>query len=87
MMKEIWEYQIRLQKIQGKKPFQLIEHPRFRAAYDFLLLREQAGEDLDGLGSWWTNFQIKNPAPIHHKSKRPVRGNGQTKPPQRRRRN
>ena len=86
MMKEIWEYQIRLQKIQGKKPFQLIEHPRFRAAYDFLLLREQAGEDLDGLGDWWTNFQIKNPAPVHQKSNKSARGNGNTRPPQRRRR-
>ncbi|MBX2858506.1 MAG: polynucleotide adenylyltransferase PcnB, partial [Cellvibrionaceae bacterium] len=32
-------------------------HPRFRAAYDFLLLREQSGEDLGGLGDWWTKFQ------------------------------
>jgi len=86
MMKEIWEYQIRLKKIQGKKPHQLIEHPRFRAAYDFLLLREQAGEDLDGLGSWWTKFQITNPAPIHHRSKNQNRGNSNTRPPQKRRR-
>jgi poly(A) polymerase len=68
MMKEIWEYQIRLNKIQGRRPLQLIEQPRFRAAYDFLLLREQAGEDLDGLGQWWTDFQVKNPAPTHSKS-------------------
>ena len=32
-------------------------HPRFRAAYDFLLLREEAGEELNELGQWWTNFQ------------------------------
>ncbi len=64
MMKEIWELQIRLEKIQGKKPLALIEHPRFRAAYDFLLLREQAGEDLKGLGQWWTDFQVKHPVPV-----------------------
>ena len=73
MMKEIWEFQIRLKKIQGKKPLQLIEHPRFRAAYDFLLLREQAGEQLNGLGKWWTEFQVKHPAPVHH---RPRKRNG-----------
>jgi len=70
MMKEIWEYQIRLNKTQGRRPFQLIEQPRFRAAYDFLLLREQAGEDLKGLGQWWTTFQVKNPAPVHKKPPR-----------------
>lgn len=56
-IKEIWDLQIRLQRRNGKKAFQLLDHPRFRAAYDFILLREQAGEDLDGLGSWWTDFQ------------------------------
>lgn len=70
MMKEIWEYQIRLRKTNGRRPHQLVEQPRFRAAYDFLLLREQAGEDLNGLGNWWTNFQIEHPAPVHHKEKR-----------------
>jgi len=35
----------------------LVNHKRFRAAYDFILLREQAGENLDGLGEWWTQFQ------------------------------
>ena len=40
----------------------LLEHPRFRAAYDFLLLREEAGEDLDGLGHWWTQFQAADVA-------------------------
>src|SRR5690606_41887804 len=35
----------------------LFEHPRLRAAYDFVLLREQAGENLGGLGQWWTDYQ------------------------------
>lgn len=63
MIKEIWEFQIRLKKTNGRWPKQLIEHPRFRAAYDFLVLRERAGEDLGGLGDWWTQFQVKNPVP------------------------
>jgi poly(A) polymerase len=56
-IKEIWDLQLRLQRRNGKKAFQMLEHPRFRAAYDFILLREQAGENLDGLGAWWTDFQ------------------------------
>ncbi len=56
-MKEIWEMQQRLLRRGGKRAELLLEHPRFRAGYDFLLLREQAGEDLGGLGQWWTDFQ------------------------------
>ena len=60
-MREIWEFQLRLKRRQGKKAAELVEHRRFRAAYDFLLLREQAGEDTEGLGVWWTEFQELNP--------------------------
>lgn len=56
-MREIWSLQLRLPKRDGKKAYAVLEHPRFRAAYDFLLLREQAGEKMDGLGLWWTKFQ------------------------------
>lgn len=56
-IREIWELQPRLPRRSGNQAFRLLEHPRFRAAYDFLLLREQAGEDHDGLGEWWTRFQ------------------------------
>jgi poly(A) polymerase len=56
-MREIWEFQLRLQRRSGRKAVELIEHRRFRAAYDFLLLREQAGEDTGELGSWWTAMQ------------------------------
>jgi poly(A) polymerase len=56
-MREIWALQLRLPRREGRRAFVLLEHPRFRAAYDFLLLREEAGEHLDGLGAWWTQFQ------------------------------
>jgi len=56
-MKEIWELQMRLPRRQGKRAYQIMEHPRFRAAYDFLLIREQSGEIEPGLGQWWTQFQ------------------------------
>jgi poly(A) polymerase len=62
-IREIWSTQIRLSRIDGKKPLQTLALPKFRAAYDFLLLREQSGEDLNGLGAWWTRFQEQHPAP------------------------
>ncbi|MCP1315464.1 polynucleotide adenylyltransferase PcnB [Halomonas sp. 707D7] len=56
-MREIWELQARLPMRRGKRAFQTREHPRFRAAFDLLLLREQAGELPRGLGDWWEAFQ------------------------------
>lgn len=56
-MKEIWELQMRLPRRQGKRAFVTLGHPRFRAAYDFLLVREACGEIEPGLGTWWTEFQ------------------------------
>lgn len=56
-MKEIWELQLRLPRRTGNRAETLLKHRRFRAAYDFVLLRESAGEDLQGLGQWWTEFQ------------------------------
>lgn len=56
-MREIWEYQLRLINRRGRKAAELVEQRRFRAAYDFLLLREETGEETDGLGDWWTQFQ------------------------------
>jgi len=56
-MREIWDLQHRLNQRAGMRALRLLDHPRFRAAYDFLLMREDAGEKLDGLGSWWTHFQ------------------------------
>jgi len=56
-IREIWELQIRLEKRQPSRITELIEHTRFRAAYDFLILRESAGEQLQGAGKWWTDYQ------------------------------
>jgi poly(A) polymerase len=57
VMRDIWELQFRLDKRKGNQAERLLEHRRFRAAYDFLLLREQAGEIEPGLGEWWTQYQ------------------------------
>lgn len=53
----IWDLQYRLEKRKRNKCFALVEHPRFRAAYDFLLLRSRSGEeDKQQLYNWWENF-------------------------------
>ncbi len=56
-MKEIWALQPRLLQRAGRRPYRLLEHPRFRAAYDFLLLRCESGEVEPEVGEWWTHFQ------------------------------
>src|SRR5690606_23738536 len=58
--REIWDLQQRLPSRLGMRALRTLDHPRFRAAYDFLLMREAAGEVLDGLGMWWTNYQAAN---------------------------
>ena len=59
-MREIWDLQDRLPSRLGMRALRTLDHPRFRAAYDFLLMREEAGEDTNGLGQWWTEFQQAN---------------------------
>jgi poly(A) polymerase len=56
-VREIWDLQPRFRQCTGKRPQRLQAHPRFRAAYDFLLLRIEAGEEAPELGEWWTRFQ------------------------------
>jgi len=57
MMREIWDLQWRLMPTTARRTEAVFEHPRFRAAYDFLLLREDAGENTQHQGKWWTEFQ------------------------------
>ena len=59
-IREIWDMQERLPRRSGKRADTLLELPRFRAGYDFLLLRESAGENTEGLGQWWTLYQEAN---------------------------
>jgi poly(A) polymerase len=59
-MQEIWALQARLSNTRGKRPKRLLAHPRFRAAYDFLLLRAAAGEVDPALADWWTARQAED---------------------------
>jgi poly(A) polymerase len=59
-MREVWSLQPKFNACVGSKPSRLITHPRFRAAYDFLLLRAQTGgADLE-LAKWWETYQNAN---------------------------
>ena len=60
-MKEIWELQDRLEFKVGRRPLRLLEHKRFRAAYDFLLLREKEDPMLTQPAEWWTRVQDEPP--------------------------
>lgn len=60
-MKEIWGLQPRFEQRAGKRPFGILEHPRYRAGYDFLLLRCDSGEMDAELGKWWTAFAEAKP--------------------------
>tara|TARA_Y100001936_G_scaffold180900_1_gene177932 strand:+ start:592 stop:1872 length:1281 start_codon:yes stop_codon:yes gene_type:complete len=59
-IKDIWSLQLKLETRLGHQPYKILNHPRFRAAYDFLLLREEAARDHQGMGDWWTQFQKVN---------------------------
>lgn len=55
-MKEIWRLQPRFENQSPKKIYRLLLHPRFRAAYDFMLLRCQSNQLDQSIGIWWTSF-------------------------------
>ncbi|MFZ9642080.1 MAG: polynucleotide adenylyltransferase PcnB [Candidatus Methylopumilus sp.] len=86
-MKEIWGLQPRFEMRVGKRPFGLLEHPRYRAAYDFLLLRCESGEIPMALGEWWTKFADANPEErLNLLKSAPASSSPEQKPRRRRRR-
>jgi poly(A) polymerase len=63
-IKEIWSLQPRFEQRSGQRPYRLLEHPRFRAGWDFLDLRAQSGElegELADLPAWWDRFANAGP--------------------------
>jgi poly(A) polymerase len=75
-MRDIWGMQPRFEKRVGRMPYRLLESPRFRAGYDFLQLRCEAGEQPAEVGKWWTDFQNAHPDEREAllESARPARG-------------
>ncbi|WP_043114673.1 polynucleotide adenylyltransferase PcnB [Solimonas soli] len=62
-MREIWALQPRFDMRRGGRAQRLLTHPRFRAAYDFLLLRAASGEAPQELADWWTQAQTGSGLP------------------------
>ncbi|WP_350433460.1 polynucleotide adenylyltransferase PcnB [Shewanella sp. H8] len=55
--RDIWQLQLRLERSQGTRAFKLLEHPKFRAAYDLLLLRGEAeAGNTAKIAEWWKAF-------------------------------
>ncbi|HEY2927151.1 polynucleotide adenylyltransferase PcnB [Piscinibacter sp.] len=57
-MREIWLMQPRFERRAGQGPYTLVEQPRFRAGFDFLRLRADAGEIDAALAEWWEDFSL-----------------------------
>ncbi|MDU7867388.1 MAG: polynucleotide adenylyltransferase, partial [Pantoea sp.] len=88
LIRDIWQLQLRMSRRHGKRAWKLMEHPKFRAAYDLLALRAEVenNPELLRLSQWWGEFQVAapphqktmlnnlgdDPAP-RHKSRRPRR--------------
>ena len=56
-IKDIWILQLKLHSRIGKQPYKTLRHPRFRPAFDFMLIREKSSGKKRNLGKWWTSFQ------------------------------
>ncbi len=88
-MKDIWAMQPRFEQRAGRRPYRLLDLPRFRAGYDFLLLRCESGELDAEIGAWWTRFQdapaaerermlVPDSAPKKRRRRRRPRAGGDT---------
>lgn len=83
-VRELWALQPRFTSTQGARPFRLLGHPRFRAAYDFLLLRAETGEAEPELAEWWTRFQAASETEQKSMTRTGKRPAGRSRPRKRR---
>ena len=63
-VRQMWMLQLRFKKMFGKGVYGTLHHPRFRAGYDFLLLRQSVNKDLSPKAEFWTNIQSMSPEGI-----------------------
>ena len=61
-MRDIWLMQPRFEKRVGSGPWTLVDHVRFRAAFDFMRLRADVGEIDELLADWWQEFSLADDA-------------------------
>lgn len=85
-MRELLALQPRFHRREGRRALAFLAHPRFRAAYDFLLLRAEAGAEDPAIARWWTELQSLSPEQQRERSGADVAGGQEPGPPRRRRR-
>lgn len=85
--RDIWHLQHRFKNRHGRRAQGLLGHKKFRAAYDFMCIRSQAGEISDDSCEWWTRLQTLDASaqekllkPARVKSSKKARG-GKKKAP------
>lgn len=81
-MRDVWGMQTRFEKRNGGRAYRLLSHPKFRAGYDFLVLRAETGGADKALAEWWTQFQVAS----EDEKKEMVTSLNKTGPKKRRRR-
>jgi poly(A) polymerase len=91
-LREMFALQPRLEHPRGRRALRVLEHPRFRAAYDLLLLRAEHGLASMDTAKWWTRIQEVSPeerarmADEMNPQGGPARPSGARRGPRRRRR-
>jgi poly(A) polymerase len=89
-MRELLMLQPRFNRRSGVKSLSLLQHPRFRAAFDFLLLRALVGVADPELAKWWTDIQVmpqeERVALVQARPPEPASAEGGVAPGRRRRR-
>ena len=78
-VRDVWNLQTRLERGSQQNLSKTLGHPRFRAAYDFLVLRSETGDADEEVAKWWTDIQE-----VDGSDKSPI--NKDLKPKKRRRR-
>ncbi len=84
-MREVWSLQPKFNARYGSKPSRLITHPRFRAGYDFLLLRAETGGAEPEVAEWWGKYQIADDNEQRKMTQPPPRKGGVNSKPTRKR--
>ncbi len=86
-MRELLALQPRFHRREGRRALAFLGHPRFRAAYDFLLLRAEAGVEDPAIARWWTEIQeLPQDAQLQRIGADSTEGGPADGPPRRRRR-
>jgi poly(A) polymerase len=80
----IWTMQPRLARTKGRRWKKLLSEPRFRAGYDFLLLRAEEDPELQEMCDFWTRVQEETPPVPADDNPQVPRGNGRRRPRRRR---